>query len=30
MSKAPGLLELVRNKIRAKHYSICTGKTYIQ
>ncbi len=30
MSQHPGLLEVVRNKIRVKHYSIRTEKTYIQ
>ena len=29
MTQAPGLLEVVRNKIRVKHYSIRTEKTYI-
>ena len=29
MAKSLGLLEVVRNKIRVKHYSIRTEKTYI-
>jgi hypothetical protein len=29
MTQAPGLLEVVRNKIRVKHYSTRTEKTYI-
>ena len=29
MAKSPGLFEVVRNKIRVKHYSIRTEKTYI-
>ena len=29
MKKTPGLLDVVRNKIRVKHYSIRTEKTYI-
>jgi hypothetical protein len=29
MTQAPSLLEVVRNKIRVKHYSIRTEKTYI-
>lgn len=30
MSQRPGLLEVVRNKIRVKHYSIRTEKSYTQ
>ena len=29
MAKPPALFEVVRNKIRVKHYSIRTEKTYI-
>jgi site-specific recombinase XerD len=29
MTQAPGLLEVVRNKIRVKHHSTRTEKTYI-
>jgi hypothetical protein len=29
MTQAPSLLEVVRNNIRVKHYSIRTEKTYI-
>ena len=30
MRQSPGLLEVVRNKIRVKHYSIRTEKSYTQ
>jgi integron integrase len=30
MKKSPGLFEVVRNRIRVKHYSIRTEKSYIQ
>ena len=30
MTQRPGLLDAVRNKIRVKHYSIRTEKSYIQ
>jgi len=29
MAQPPGLFEVVRNKIRVKHYSIRTEKAYI-
>ena len=29
MTQTPGLIEVVRNKIHGKHYSIRTEKTYI-
>lgn len=29
MTQTPGLLEVVRNKIRVKHYSIRTEKSYL-